>query len=133
MVERASKLAQAQRQIDGDSDGSTIPTGGSTRANRVLRAMDAFVRENLHRQIGLGQIAAHLRMNASYLSALFSKHLGMTFREYLLELRMARARVLLSEPNSRVCEVATATGFSSADHFRHAFKSHSGVPPSRWR
>ena len=78
-------------------------------------------------------VATALEMNAAYLCHLFSRTLGVTFHQYLTELRMAKAKELLLDPHRRVCDVASAVGYASSDQFRHAFKTHAGIPPSAWR
>ncbi len=95
--------------------------------------MIELIHRHYHRPITLGELAAMLQMNADYLAHLFSLNVGTTFTRYLLELRLARAKELLRDPRARVCEVAAAVGFASADHFRHVCKARIGQAPSAWR
>jgi two-component system response regulator YesN len=92
-----------------------------------------YVHQHGHRPINLGELAANMNMNATYLSALFSETTGVPFHQFLKEVRLAKARDLLRDPRNRVCEVACATGYASADAFRHAFKAHEGFSPEAWR
>ncbi len=112
---------------------SGIQPAAGTHVPPIVQAMVAYVHQHYHRPMSLGEVAAALKMNAAYLCGLFSRHLGVTFHHYLVEVRMAKARELLLDPKQRVCEVACAVGYASADQFRHAFKAHAGVPPSAWR
>jgi two-component system response regulator YesN len=98
----------------------------------VQRALE-YVHTNCHRPLQLGDVADALKMNACYLSSLFSHTLRMTFHHYLIELRLAEAKKLLLDPACRVCEVACAVGYASAESFRCAFKAGTGMPPSAWR
>lgn len=92
-----------------------------------------FLYANYHRPLVLADVAAALKMNPSYLSAIFSRAMGLGFHGYLQQLRLARARELLRESTLHVCEVAVATGFSSAYHFKNVFKTAIGLTPSEWR
>ena len=92
--------------------------------------MIELIHRHYHRPITLGELAAMLQMNADYLAHLFSLNVGTTFTRYLLELRLTRAKELLRDPRARVCEVAAAVGFASADHFRHVCKARIGQAPS---
>ena len=103
-----------------------------SRAEHLAQEMVTYVHQHYHRPMSLGQVAAALKMNSSYLSTLFSHTVGMTFHHYLTGVRMAKAKKLLLDPLRRVCEVACAVGYASADQFRHAFKAYAGVPPSAW-
>jgi two-component system response regulator YesN len=81
----------------------------------------------------LDELASAMKMNASYLSALFSQTTGVTFHQFLDNIRLSKARELLRDPRNRVGEVAGAAGYASPDSFRHAFKAHEGLSPEAWR
>ncbi|MCX6878828.1 MAG: helix-turn-helix transcriptional regulator [Verrucomicrobia bacterium] len=96
-------------------------------------ADNAHDRNVVRRPLGLADVAAALRMNASYLSRLFSTTTGVNFHCYLGDLRLTKAKELLRDPVWRVCEVAAATGYSSLSHFDNVFKTCVGISPSAWR
>ena len=50
----------------------------------------------------------------------------------LLDRRMQQAKLLLSEPNWRVSEVAQAVGFSSVSYFSKVFRDYVGITPSEY-
>jgi AraC-like DNA-binding protein len=131
-VENARLRKQVHRHDPELSEASSCQSPGS-HAEDLVQEMIAYVHRHYHRLMNLGDVAAALKMNSSYLSTLFSHAVGMTFHHYLEEVRMAKAKELLLDPHRRVCEVACAVGYASADQFRHAFKAHAGVPPSTWR
>ena len=132
VLRKEERLVQTLKR-QGDPLSPVIGSNRGGHKQRVAQRMVAYVHEHFHHPMSLTQVATELGMNAAYLSDLFSRQLGMTFREYLLEVRMARARQLLLSPHRRINEVACAVGYSSADQFRHAFKAHAGVSPSEWR
>jgi AraC-like DNA-binding protein len=109
------------------------PPSFNSRAQQIVQEMVAYMQEHYQRPLSLGDVASALKMNASYISNLFSQTLGVTFHSYLEEFRLAKARELLRDPHSRICEVACAVGYASPDQFRHVFKIRVGVPPSAWR
>ena len=83
--------------------------------------------------ITLQQYARELGMNAAYLSDLFSRAVGVPFKTYLTELRLAKAKALLGDPAKTASEVAYAVGYASENRFRLAFKKATGLPPKIWR
>ena len=112
---------------------STIQPGLGSHAQKLVEAMVNYVHQQFHRPISLGELASAMKMNASYLSALFSQTTGVTFHQFLEELRLSKAKELLRDPRNRACEVACAAGYASPDAFRHAFKAHEGLSPEAWR
>jgi AraC-like DNA-binding protein len=112
---------------------STVQPGLGSHTRKLVETMLDYMHQHYHRPISLGELASDMNMNASYLSALFSQTTGVTFHHYLEQLRLARAKDLLQNPVTRVCEVACAVGYTNPNHFRDVFKARVGIPPSAWR
>ncbi len=108
------------------------PTGGN-HAQQIVQQMVDWLRQNYQHPISLSGVAVVLKMNATYLCSLFSRTTGVTFHKYLDELRINKAKELLADPLKHVSEVARASGYTSGDYFRQAFRAHTGSSPSRWR
>ena len=117
--------------VGSNNVGQKSSKGG--RAQKRVEAMLEHVRQHYHCPINLGDVASTMKMNASYLSALFSQTTGVTFHHFLEEVRLSKAKEMLRDPRSRVAEVARAAGYASLDAFRHAFKAHEGLSPEAWR
>ena len=112
---------------------STVQPSLQSHARNLVDAMFNYVHQHYFRPIGLADMALAMKMNASYLSALFSQTTGVPFHQFLQEVRLSKAKALLRDPRNRIGEVADATGYASADAFRHAFKAHEGLSPETWR
>jgi AraC family transcriptional regulator len=63
----------------------------------------------------------------------FHHHFGCTISEYVRQVRIARAQILLSHRDLSVADLALACGFSDQSHFTNAFRRLTGVPPHRYR
>ena len=72
-------------------------------------------------------------VNPTYLSYLFHRVAGVGFSNFLLNLRIARARTLLRETNLKVREVAEQAGFHDYHYFAKAFKKLNGQSPAVYR
>jgi AraC-like DNA-binding protein len=112
---------------------STVHPGLGSHAQKIVDAMLDYVHQHYLHPISLDDLASAMNMNASYLSTLFSHTTGVTFHQFLEEVRLSKARELLRDPRNRIGEVARAAGYASPDAFRHAFKSHEGLSPEAWR
>lgn len=91
-----------------------------------------YVQRNLA-TVTLGQVATEFGYNESYLSTLFLAKVKRNFRDYVSDLRMDRARTLLSTTQMTVEQVAQAIGYGSADHLQRKFKRETGMTPGQWR
>jgi two-component system response regulator YesN len=123
---------ELRHRLPGLPESAGQPGLGS-HAQKLVDVMLDFVHQHYHRPVSLDDLASAMRMNASYLSALFSQTTGVTFHQFLEEVRLSKAKELLRDPRNRVGEVAYAAGYASPDAFRHAFKAHAGVSPEAWR
>lgn len=68
-----------------------------------------------------------------HFSRLFQQHFGTSARERQSELRLLKARQLLSETDGRIALVALDCGFRNVSLFNAMFKARFGVTPSAWR
>jgi AraC-like DNA-binding protein len=128
----AARLREELRHRLPGLPESTVQPGLGSHAQKLVEVMLDFVHQHYHRPISVDDLASAMRMNASYLSTLFSQTTGVTFHHFLEEVRLSKAKELLRDPRNRVGEVAGAAGYASPDSFRHAFKAHEGVSPEAW-
>lgn len=68
-----------------------------------------------------------------YLTRLFRQHYQMTIQEYLLKVRMTRAKELLEDPSIKIQEVAARVGYSDNNYFSKAFRNFFGFSPTEYR
>jgi AraC family transcriptional regulator, glycine betaine-responsive activator len=76
------------------------------------------------------RIAADVEVSPRQLERLFAKYLRTTPARYYLDLRLARARMLLLETTRPILDVAVACGFASASHFSRCYRALYGQRPS---
>jgi AraC-like DNA-binding protein len=131
-IEAVRLRGELRHRLPGLPESAGQPGLGS-HAQKLVDVMLDFVHQHYHRPISLEDLASAMRMNASYLSALFSQTTGVTFHQFLEEVRLSKAKELLRDPRNRIGEVACAAGYASPDSFRHAFKAHERLSPEAWR
>ena len=79
--------------------------------------------------ISRARLAAAVGLSSRQLERLFRRYLDRTPTRYYLELRLARARLLLLQTDLSVLEVALACGFVSASHFSKCYRDVYGRTP----
>ncbi len=77
-------------------------------------------------------VASACGISEVYLRKLFIKELGVTPRQFLIDLRVQKARQLLSEGVLKINAVSESCGFSNPYHFCRLFKEKTGVTPSQY-
>lgn len=102
--------------------------------NRVrLERAVAWLRDNLHREIGVDDLADAAGLSPSHLRRLFRQWTGYGPNEYVRRARVDRARQLLGDVDLTLKQIAARCGFKDPFHFSKVFRAVDGLPPSRYR
>lgn len=78
-------------------------------------------------------LAEQAGVSEVYMRRLFKEAMGTSPKQYVTELRLQRAKQLLSESNMPVGQVAANCGFSAIYHFSAAFSALTGMTPTAYR
>ena len=81
----------------------------------------------------LPDVADAVNMSKSRFSAVFSQTTGQTFTEYLIHLRLGKAKELLRNTNYKNSQIAHETGYNDSHYFSYIFKKNTGMTPSEYR
>lgn len=101
--------------------------------NLLALQMTSYLQNNYNRDISLSDLAETVGLSRSYTSKCFSSCMGITFSEYLTQLRIAKAKELLAKPDHmKISDVAAAVGFHNAQFFSRTFRKLEGVSPSEY-
>ena len=100
---------------------------------RQMQRIREFVEANLDTDIRLDQLAGLCGRSTEYFVRLFKATSGVSPYQYVLNLRIERARTLLGDDKQSIAEIALACGFSHQEHFTRMFHRFTGVTPGRYR
>ena len=98
-----------------------------------VRTALQFIKDNLHRSIGVDEIATAAGVSRRTLEEAFQKEIGRTVHEKVMHLRVGHAQELLLTTNSSVQDIAAQTGFCNAPHMHRLFKKYYGYTPRACR
>ena len=93
----------------------------------------AYIQEHYTEDLSLDVIAGHIKVSPTYLSRIFTQEKGVGIQEYLTDLRLWKAKELLTQSNDRIYEIAAKVGYSDAVYFNKVFKKHTGKTPKEYR
>lgn len=88
-----------------------------------------YIDRNFQQDITLEEAAGQVSWNAAYLSQMFRKEMNMTFKQYVNQLRIEKAKTLLADGRLSVEQIAEQIGYSNANYFYKVFKSKTGKKP----
>ncbi|RNB58441.1 helix-turn-helix domain-containing protein [Brevibacillus gelatini] len=95
-------------------------------ARRVVR----FLEEHYRTRISLESLAEHFCYSARYLTRLVKEETGHSPIDYVISLRMEKAKELLAGTDATMQEIAAFVGYQDVLYFSRLFKKHTGMTPS---
>ena len=144
------ELVQTLQIIRDKADLRKSPFGTMEEAQALVKAIDISGLENqtshpiarklidhvnnhYHEEMSLKTLAHQFHISPKYAGQLFHQNVGMSFSEYLCDIRIRRAKELLTETTLRSFVIAKQVGFSNANYFSNVFKKQVGMYPSKYR
>jgi AraC-like DNA-binding protein len=107
-------------------------TANRQKVERLQRVL-SYLEEHWNDTVKLDDVAQVAALHPQSLSRFFGQHLGMSFQEYLVQLRISRAARLLIETDRTVSDIALSCGFNNLSNFNAQFKRIKGQSPRGFR
>lgn len=95
--------------------------------HRLIEMAKQYVVENCAGDVSLERVAREVGFSSFYLSKLFKKEEGINYKDYVISVRMEKAKELILEGKMNVSEVAVAVGYNNNTYFGKAFKNYFNV------
>ena len=99
----------------------------------ITQASDYIANHLSEPDLSLQSVSEAVRLSASYFSQLFKAETGIGVKNYIIDSRVSKAKLLLKETNLKSEDIALQTGFTSASYFGKAFKRSTGMTPNTYR
>jgi two-component system, response regulator YesN len=112
--------------LQNGSDSASSSRSGSFLP--IIRYLD----KNYEKDLSLKKVAEHFHLNASYISQLIRSETGLTYTQYVTELRINKAKDLLKTTSLSLAEISEAVGFNDYFYFIKRFKKEVGVTPGKY-
>ena len=98
-----------------------------------LRELQIWVAEHLQTRLSVDDLADRMAMSVRNFERVFTREVGTTPSQYVLQMRVEAARRQLERTDRGLKHVASAAGFGSVDVMRRAFVRLLGITPARYR
>ncbi len=115
--------------LSQDRSREIVLNSNSDLVGKVL----IYLHSNFVKKITIEELSRTFNLNRTTLNEKFRDELGMTVINYLIELRIQLACMILSETLIPVTEIAERVGFADISHFNRTFRKLTGHTPSEYR
>ena len=123
---------QAGRILFGALDFRDCQSSGQYR-NLIRQAKEFIETHYTDPKLSLNDVAALVNLSASHFSVVFSQEACQTFKEYLTEVRITKAKELLRMTTLRSADIAYRVGYNDPHYFSSVFKKKTGLSPMEFR
>ncbi|WP_408071974.1 response regulator [Butyrivibrio sp. JL13D10] len=109
-----------------------IPTEASENESNVaalLKYVDDHFREDISRE----QLSVMFFFDPDYITKIFRKETGMSYKNYVIEKRLSLAKKLLAESDYPIHDISQYVGYDNYSYFTRLFKKSFGVTPIEFR
>lgn len=101
--------------------------------NELIEHALQYIHLNYSKELTLQNVADHIHISRNYFSILFKKQLNQNFIDYVIDLRIKKAKELLMNTKMKVYEVARDSGFKDVKYFSKLFKKMTGFSAGDYR
>ncbi|NFT05799.1 helix-turn-helix domain-containing protein [Clostridium botulinum] len=113
-------------------EGTTNSTDINKNSERIKNILN-YISENYTEKISLNNLADTFYLSMPYISKIFKELIGLSFSDYLTEVRLSHAIKDLANANLKIEYIAEKNGFSNTRSFVSAFKNKYDYLPSKYR
>ena len=103
------------------------------RNHHMVRKAQDYIKAHISDSLTITDISAQFQLSPYYFSTLFKNITGICIRDYIVQERIEKAKILLQNPEKKIQDIAFESGYQDAAHFNRAFKKITGMSPSRYR
>ena len=100
------------------------------RSDITVMRVVSYVKFNFKKKLTLAEVARAVHLTSNYVGEVFSKRMGVSFNQYLMQTRLNYAKNLLLRGDISVQEAAIDSGFGSQTYFSDCFKKQFGYTPT---
>lgn len=99
----------------------------------IIEKVKAIVDKNYAADASLESVAAQVFLSPCYLSVIFKKEMNITFKNYLIQKRIEKAKYFLANTNMKIYEIAERVGYADTRYFSELFHRITNETPSQYR
>jgi two-component system, response regulator YesN len=136
-LKRSETLEELSRLLQAHIRGyrNSFAAGSHTvKGNKQLvdKSID-YISAHYTGELSLQQLAEHVHMSKNYFCLQFKHHTGQNFIDYVIKLRIGKAKEIMVDPGLKIYEVAEKAGFNDVKYFSKLFKKMTGLSPVEYR
>lgn len=105
----------------------------TSSADKIIELSKAYIKSNYNKDITLVEVASQVFLSPIYFCKLFKQKTGENYTDYLIKVRIEKAKELLRDPQNKVSNICSDIGYKTLRYFYSLFKNYTGMTPTQYR
>lgn len=101
--------------------------------NKLIYSIGKYVVVHVDERLTLESVSNGVFLNKCYISHIFKKVAGISFVDFMTDVKIDRAKILLLDEERKIYDIAATIGYSDGEYFCKIFKKATGITPSEYR
>lgn len=111
---------------------NSLKTDKENSTDTELDPILLYIENHMDKDISVEELCHIFSVSRSSLQSMFRDDLNLTPKQYIADVKMKRAKLLLQEHRYTISEIAYQLGYHSLYYFSRKFKNHFGMSPSEY-
>jgi AraC family transcriptional regulator len=100
---------------------------------RDLQTVKEYINTNFSDPLTVAELSNIVGLSTHHFATLFRRTIGLTPHQYILKIRIDRAKILLKATKESIVSIGYQVGFNTQSHFTHIFRQHTQLTPKQYR
>ncbi|WP_251032156.1 response regulator transcription factor [Mesobacillus foraminis] len=110
-----------------------VRTARFSNGRLIVEGVRQYLDQHYANEISLSLLSEMFHINSAHLSETFKNYAGQNFSDYLVNVRMEKAKEFLKDKQLKIIDVANLVGYSNSGYFSTVFKKHYRQTPVDYR
>lgn len=110
-----------------------VKRASQQKTNNIIYEIERYLQANFDRDVKLQEISDQFYISREYISRKFKQEFNVNISDYVVKIRMDKAKSLLKNSQLKIYEIAGMIGYQDDKYFRKVFKKVEGVTPNEYR
>ncbi|WP_238652616.1 helix-turn-helix domain-containing protein [Paenibacillus piscarius] len=112
---------------------SQLLSARTVKERNPMAEIIRYIGQNYPSDLSLQEIAGKFQVSREYISRRFKQEHGINFSDYIVTVRIEKAKLLMQNPNLKLAQIADMVGFHDVKYFSKVFKKLTGYSPKDYR
>lgn len=112
---------------------SQLLSARAVKERNPMAEIIRYIEQNYPSDLSLQEIAGKFQVSREYVSRRFKQEHGINFSDYIVTVRIEKAKLLMQNPNLKLAQIADMVGFHDVKYFSKVFKKLTGRSPKDYR